>query len=1005
MKAMAALMCVCCFTAVCAGKTSVKSPDGNISVTFNLDRTGKPEYSVSYKNRAVVRPSRMGFTLADGTSLAEGFKIKEVTRQECDSVWTPVWGENETIREHYNGMTVSLTKAKTRVDIEFRAFDEGVGFRYVFRESPVSPLVIQDEVTSFAMNGDHTAWWIKEDYDSQEFEYTESRLSEITAPGVQTSLMMKTDDGLYVNLHEAALVDFPAMHLRLDKTSNTFRAHLTPRPDGTAAITDVPFRTPWRTVTVSDRATDILASNLILNLNDPCQIKDTSWIHPVKFMGVWWEMITGKSGWNYTSGGDIDLATFDYASAKPTGRHGANNENVRRYIDFASRHGFDQLLVEGWNIGWEDWFGKEKDFVFDFVTPYPDFDIAALNEYAHSKGIKLMMHHETSGSIANYERHLDAAYDLMNRYGYDIVKSGYVGNILPKGEYHYSQDIVRHYLNAVKKGAEKHIMVNAHEAVRPTGLCRTWPNLMANESALGQEYAEMSPRHVTVLPFTRLQGGPMDFTPGIFRMNITEFAPGYQGKKKRATICNQLALYLTMYSPVQMAGDLPEHYERHIDAFQFIKDVPVDWSRSEYLDAEPGDYIVVARKDRNGPDWYVGGVTNEEARDYTLRFGFLPEGREYECTVYCDATDSDGFTNPETYTIYRKRVTSASELPLKMARAGGFAVRLQPVFSALQLNVWQECTKVPGGFETLVSEIEHRQPDLVTLSEVRNYNGVDFTARLCESLKQKGLRYYSRRSDDSGIISRYPINDYSTVYPLQDDCGSIYCADVDIDGIRLALYTAHLDWHHYSCYNARGYDGSTWKECERPADAQTLVDLGLKSKRTEAISRFVESAREKMGQGRHVILGGDFNEPSFRDWTPEMSSEFGHNGFTVQWPVTTMLERDGFKDMWRTVYPDPVRNPGITYPSDVPSLPADKICWAPKADDRDRIDFLFGSAGVEPVDAFVVGPRTSMCRSGRVKETDSDSIADVSDKWFSDHKGVMVKFVVSGTPRHGYSLR
>lgn len=621
----------------------------------------------------------MGFELSDGTSLSDGFRIKKITRERCDSLWAPVWGENDSIRENYNGMTVSLSKNKTRMDIEFRVFDDGMGFRYVFREHPYPVLVLKEEVTEFAMTGNHTAWWIPEDYDSQEFEYTESLLDEIDAPGVQTSLMMKADDGIYLNLHEAALVDFPAMHLRIDKPSKVFRAHLTPRPGGTAAEVTLPFRTPWRTVTVSDKATDILASNLTLNLNEPCKITDTSWIKPVKFMGVWWEMITGKSKWSYTDAKDFDLATFDYASATPHGQHGANNENVRRYIDFASRHGFDQLLVEGWNVGWEDWYGKEKDFVFDFLTPYPDFDIAGLNDYAHKKGIRLMMHHETSGSVANYERHLDAAYDLMRKYGYNTVKSGYVGNILPKGEYHYSQNIVNHYLNAVKKAADRRIMVNAHEAVRPTGLCRTWPNLMANESAMGQEYAEMSPRHVTILPFTRLKGGPMDFTPGIFRMDITSFAPGYQGKKKRATISNQLALYLTMYSPVQMAGDLPEHYERHIDAFQFIKDVPVDWSRSVYLDAEPGDFIVVARKDRNSSDWYVGGVTNEDAREYILDFGFLPEGKVYECTVYRDAADSDGFTNPERYEIFDTRVTSTSELPLRMARAGGFAVRLHPI--------------------------------------------------------------------------------------------------------------------------------------------------------------------------------------------------------------------------------------------------------------------------------------------------------------------------------------
>ena len=678
-KTIIVLLCSCCLSVANADKLHVKSPDSRVSVEFSLDRNGSPEYSVSFHNSKVILPSRMGFRLADGTSLADGFRLRDVRYNSCDSLWTPVWGENDSIRENYNGMTVSLSKGKIAMDIEFRAFDDGVGFRYIFRSPSGKELLISEEATAFAMNGDHTAWWIKEDYDSQEYEYTESRLSGITEPGVQTSLMMKTDDGLYLNIHEAALVNFPAMHLRLDKESDTFRSHLTPRPDGAAAEVQLPYSTPWRAVTVSDRAVDILASNLILNLNEPCKIEDTSWIHPVKYMGVWWEMITGKSRWSYTDAKDFDLATFDYAAAAPHGRHGACNENVRRYIDFAARHGFDQLLVEGWNIGWEDWYGKEKDYVFDFVTPYPDFDIAALNAYARDKGMKLMMHHETSGAVGNYERHIDAAYDLMNRYGYDAVKSGYVGNILPKGENHYSQNIVNHYLNAVTKAAEKHIMVNAHEAVRPTGLCRTWPNLVGNESAMGQEYAEMSPGHVTILPFTRLKGGPMDFTPGIFRMDITSFAPGYQGKKKRATISNQLALYLTMYSPIQMAADMPEHYEEHPDAFQFIKDVPVDWSRSVYLDAEPGDYIVVARKDRNSPDWYVGGVTGSDARDYTVKFDFLPEGEEYECTVYCDATDSDGFTNPEQYEIFNTRITSASELPLRMARAGGFAMKVHPV--------------------------------------------------------------------------------------------------------------------------------------------------------------------------------------------------------------------------------------------------------------------------------------------------------------------------------------
>lgn len=592
-------------------------------------------------------------------------------------------------------MTVYMSRGDIKMDIEFRAFNDGFGFRYIFPEQTTKQFTVIDEKTQMAMTGDHTAWWIPGDYDTQEYEYTKSRLSEIrshaddgfmdnasqkrfSTTGVQTALMLKTDNGLYLNLHEAALVDFPAMHLDLNDSTMVFKAHLTPGPDGTMATFDTPFKTPWRTVTVGEKATDILASNLTLNLNDPCALEDVSWIHPTKYMGVWWEMITGVSSWNYTDAENFDLATFDYSKAKPNGHHGANNENVRRYIDFAAANGFDQLLVEGWNIGWEDWFGKEKDYVFDFVTPYPDFDIASLNEYAHSKGIRLMMHHETSAAVDNYDRHMDKAYELMNKYGYDAVKSGYVGNIIPRGEHHYSQKQVRHYLNAVKKAADRHIMVNAHEAVRPTGLCRTYPNLVGNESAMGQEFADMSPQHVTILPFTRLKGGPMDFTPGIFKMDITSFAPGNQGTKKRATIANQLALYVTMYSPLQMAADMPGHYEAHMDAFRFIKDVPVDWKKSVYLDAEPGEYIVVARLDKKSDAWYVGGVTNEDARDYTLEFGFLPPDKEYTATIYADAPDTDGFDNPETYKITEMQVNRNTSTKIHMARAGGFAISLTP---------------------------------------------------------------------------------------------------------------------------------------------------------------------------------------------------------------------------------------------------------------------------------------------------------------------------------------
>lgn len=545
------------------------------------------------------------------------------------------------------------------------------------------------------MTGDHYAWWIPGDYDTQEYDYTHSRLSEIknlnktsqaynvsktliSPTSVQTALQLKTDDNLYLNLHEAALVDYPAMHLTLNDSTMVFKAALTPSADGTMAKITTPFSTPWRTVTVSDRAVDMLSSNLTLNLNEPCKIEDTSWIHPVKYMGVWWEMITGKNSWSYTDTQDFDLATFDYSKATPNKTHGANNDNVKRYIDFAAEHGFDQLLVEGWNIGWEDWFGKEKFFVFDFLTPYPDFDIKALNEYAKSKGIKLLMHHETSGSVDNYENYMDRAYDLMKEYGYDAVKSGYVGNILPKGEHHYSQAIVSHYLNAVKKAADRQIMVNAHEAVRPTGLCRTYPNLIGNESAMGTEYLKMLPQHVTILPFTRLKGGPMDFTPGIFKMDISTFAPNNK-HKKRSTVAGQLALYCTMYSPLQMAADLPENYAEKLDAFQFIKDVPVDWSVSKYIDAEPGEFIVVARKDRKSDNWFVGGVTDENARDYTLRFNFLTPGEKYKATIYADDSDTDCDLNPEKYVISERTVDSDSWVTLRMARGGGFAISLKKI--------------------------------------------------------------------------------------------------------------------------------------------------------------------------------------------------------------------------------------------------------------------------------------------------------------------------------------
>jgi len=677
-----------------------KSPDGRVELSFALTSDGVPSYCVTFNGDTVVRPSQMGFATA-GDDFHSGFSLASAPQTaSVDSVWVPVWGENDTIANRYEALDIKLKKKNADgqerlLDINFRVYDDGIAFRYIFPEQEgLDSLVITDEYSQFAMPSDLTAWWIPGDYDTQEYEYNKSALSEIRSineqndktgnvsqtafspTGVQTSLMLKGSDSLYMNIHEAALVDFPAMHLDLNDTTMTFRSWLTPMPDGTKATVSLPFRTPWRVVMIGDEATDILASDIIYNLNDPTAYDDTSWITPVKYMGVWWEMITGKSSWAYTDAENFDLATFDYSKAKPNGRHAANTANVKRYIDFAADNGFDQLLIEGWNTGWEDWFGKEKEFVFDFVTPYPDFDLKALNDYAHSKGIRLMMHHETSGSIPNYEQWMDTAYALMNQYGYNAVKSGYVGNILPKGQNHYNQQSVRHYLDAVRKAAEHKIMVNAHEAVRPTGLARTYPNLIGNESAMGTEYQNMSTQHETILPFTRLKGGPMDFTPGIFRTNLGSFAPG-NNEHKRATTANQLGVYLTMYSPLQMAADLPEHYMEKADAFQFIKDVPVDWSKSKYLAAEPGEFIVVARRDKNSPDWYVGGVANQP-RDYTLRLAdFLPEGAVYEATIYADAPDADAETNPEAYVITRQTVDASTVIPVHMAHGGGFAISLK----------------------------------------------------------------------------------------------------------------------------------------------------------------------------------------------------------------------------------------------------------------------------------------------------------------------------------------
>ena len=678
------------------------SPDGNVILSFSLKNDGTPSYKVSYKNKPVINESTLGFTLKKADPLTNNFKVVDTKKSTFKETWKPVWGEESEILNHYNELLVSLEQNNTnrKMNIRFRVYNEGVGFRYEFpSQKELTYFVVEEELSQFAMTGDHTAWWIPGDYDTQEYDYMESKLSEIrglmkeavtenvsqfafSPTGVQTSLMMKTKDGLYINLHEAALVDYSLMNLNLDDKTFVFQSWLTPDAKGDKGYLMAPCHSPWRTIMVSDDARKILASRLILNLNEPCAIADTSWIKPVKYVGVWWEMITGKSSWSYTNDlPTIDLNTVDYTKTKPNGTHGANNEEVRKYIDFAAKHGFDQVLVEGWNIGWEDWFGHKKDYVFDFVTPYPDFDLKALNEYAHSKGVKLMMHHETSGSTRNYERHMKAAYELMNKYGYNSVKSGYVGDILPVGEHHYSQSTINHYLYAIKEAAKYKIMVNAHEAVRPTGICRTYPNMIGNESARGTEYEAFGGNkvfHTTILPFTRLQGGPMDYTPGIFETEMKYVNPN-NNSQIRSTLARQLALYVTMYSPLQMAADLPENYEKYADAFQFIKDVPVDWQKSVYLEAEPGRYITIARKDKHSNDWYVGCTAHEGGHTSELLLNFLDKGKKYEATIYADAKDANWKTNPKAYTITKQKVNAKTKLKLTAAQGGGYAISIKEI--------------------------------------------------------------------------------------------------------------------------------------------------------------------------------------------------------------------------------------------------------------------------------------------------------------------------------------
>lgn len=675
---------------------SLISPSKTLEMNFFLGPKGQPTYSLKLGDQEIIRPSTLGFDLKnDEVDLLDGFQITNTKQASFDETWTPVWGEESQIRNQFNELMVELTQVSTgrKMIIRFRAFDEGLGFRYEFPlQDNMGYFVIREEKSQFAMTGDHTAFWIPGDYDTQEYDFTESKLSEIrglmksaitpnasqtpfSETGVQTSLMMKSSEGFYINIHEAALIDYPAMHLELEDKNFVFTSHLTPDAIGDKGYLYTPTQSPWRTVIAGKSAADILASRITYNLNEPSKIEDTSWIKPMKYVGVWWEMITGKSSWSYTNDFKaIKLGQTDFSKAKPNGTHGATTENVKKYIDFAAKHGFDGVLVEGWNVGWEDWFGNSKDYVFDFLTPYPDFDLKGNSAYAKEKGVQLIMHHETSSSARNYERHLDKAYQLMKDYGYPAVKSGYVGDMLPRGEYHYSQWLINHYQYALEKAAEYRIMVNAHEAVRPTGLARTWPNLIANESARGTEYQAFGgskANHVTILPFTRQIGGPMDYTPGVFEMDV------FNGSHVNSTLANQLALYVTLYSPLQMAADFPENYDRFPDAFQFIKDVALDWEKSLYLEAEPGDYLTIARKAKGTGEWFVGNVNGMEGRTGEVKFDFLEPGKSYLAEIYADRADAHFKTNPQAYEIQKVAVDAKSILKQFSAPGGGYAIRIR----------------------------------------------------------------------------------------------------------------------------------------------------------------------------------------------------------------------------------------------------------------------------------------------------------------------------------------
>lgn len=684
------------------------SPDKKFKLNFDLSSSGQAQYTLSFNGKSVVNTSRLGITLRDSKALVEGFTIAKIDTTQHDSTWEPVWGEVKTIRNLYKELAITLTQHETnrKLLIRFRLFNDGLGFRYEFPDQPnLKHFIVSDETTEFSLTGDHKTFWIPGDYETNEYVYTTSKLSEISPTvrsaeadeistrsvitnGVQTPLMLKTSGSLYINIHEAALVNYPAMNLEVEKSSFKLKTHLVPDAFGNKAYLQTPFTTPWRTILVSNKAGDLLASKTILNLNEPSRIENTEWIKPTKYVGIWWEMHVGTATWNYSDEGNFTLQGTDWKALKPNGRHAANTTNTKRYIDFAASHGFDAVLVEGWNVGWEDWFGKWKEEVFDFVTPYPDFDVKELHRYAEAKGVKLIMHHETSASVSNYERKMDEAYAFMKNNGYDAVKTGYVGKIIPRGEYHDGQWMVNHYNRVAEKTAANKIMLDAHEPVRPTGLHRTFPNWLACEAARGQEFNAWSvgnpPEHETILPFTRLMGGPMDYTPGIFEIKM-DFYEGQRpfnnqspkGFQVHTTLAKQLALYVTLYSPLQMAADLPEAYQKHLDAFQFIKDVAVDWDDTKILEAEPGDYITTARKAKGKNEWFIGSITDENARTANIKVDFLELGKKYVATLYVDSPTSHWKENPMSYEIHKTLVTSTTILKLKIAAGGGAAISIK----------------------------------------------------------------------------------------------------------------------------------------------------------------------------------------------------------------------------------------------------------------------------------------------------------------------------------------